>query len=228
VNVENEDGSGFAIACGNPESLVEYNDGDSIVFYITKTEEQSVGKLEVLPTIEKHVSYPRQSTVDGVQYPYVYVEDGENDVPVAIVKTSRGWTIGGTMVAAQHAENVAVDKANCGGTMPTEISTEAKAVLFVVNNLREVIELAKNNPGTSINVDEKIVSVTSADIHKQSTKPNVFGGAVISKAHDPELAHGWYSQQPNEDDKLVFDWLFRALYGVALKQLNLLPQEVAA
>lgn len=231
VNVENEDGSGFAIAIGKAEHVAEYRDGDSVVFYVTKGDKDGVGKMDILPTVEKNVTYPRFATINGVAYPYVYAHDDDSKIPYAIVKTSKGWTIGGELVRAQHAENVAVDRANNGGTLPEKVAPEAKTVLFVVKNLDTLIEAVKTAPvGTPVTVDEDFITVTSTNIRKQAGKPNVFAGVVISETHDPKLAYGWYAQKPSEADLPAYDWLFRSLYGEALKKFNYLPvaEEIAA
>jgi len=45
--------------------------------------------------------------VDGIPYPFVTYEDKK----YPIVKTEQGWTIGGKVAEAQHAKNVAKEKA---------------------------------------------------------------------------------------------------------------------
>jgi hypothetical protein len=98
-----EDGGSWTVAIGKAAELDEYKDGESVIVYITPTEEPRKGNMKILPTTEKHVRYPRMATIDGVKYPYVVFEDNH----YAIVKTFKGWTIGGSLAEAQHKENVA-------------------------------------------------------------------------------------------------------------------------
>ncbi len=223
LNVQYEHGGATIAAQGHKDFFDEYNDGDSVVFYITKPDKDGVSRLEHVPTIQKHVPYPREKTINGVSYPYVYGPADEGKIPYAIIRTEKGWTIGGDLVQAQHAENVAVLRADSGGVVPKRLSKKTKTVLFVVKNLPEVLQAAKDNPNGSFTIDEQFITVDQANIHKQSKRSNVFGGAVFSKNHDPQLAHGWYKQPVNEEERQVFNWVFRSLYGEALKKLKLAP-----
>jgi hypothetical protein len=223
LNVQYEDGGATIAAQGHKDFFDEYNDGDSVVFYITKPDKDGVSKLEHVPTIQKHVPYPRERTINGVSYPYVYGPADEGKIPYAIIRTEKGWTVGGDLVQAQHAENVAVNKADSGGSAPTKFTGKTKTVLFIVKNLAAVVQAAKGNSNGPVTIDAQFITVNQANFRKQSRRSNVFGGAVFSKNHDPKLAHGWYKRPANEEERQIFNWLFSSLYSEALKKLKLAP-----
>jgi hypothetical protein len=117
LNFSNEDGARSVVVPAQTaaKDFAEYNDGDSIIVSVVPTDEHSVGKLEFIHTVEKHVPYPRKVTIDGVEYPYVLIEN--DDTPYPLVKTSKGWTIGGKLAEAQHKENVALLKSEPVSTL---------------------------------------------------------------------------------------------------------------
>jgi hypothetical protein len=83
-------------------ALAEYNDGDSVIMSL-------VGRnIDFVPTIEKHVAYPRRVVLDGVAYPSVILANEGRDERHILVKTEKGWTIGGTLAQDQHRRNVAI------------------------------------------------------------------------------------------------------------------------
>lgn len=230
----NGDGSSWSITCHSGEgnaSLSEYEDGESIIVALTPAKgKKGTGKLDIVPTVEKHVAYPRMAAVDGVRYPWIIARDDNGiDTPFVFVRTKKGWTNSGQLVAAQHAENVAVARANEGGTAPTKRPKDATIVLIRVKNLAEVVAKLNATPhGTevTVNVDEEFIPVTNLNVKRRG----IFGGIVISKNHDPKLAHGWYTRKPSAADAPAYDWLLRALYGAALEKFNFAPvaEEAAA